>query len=121
MKQSQIIQAQPSLKKIVNMHFTAKKAYQIYLLSKKVNSIIDFFIEEERKLISKFNAEIKENGEVIFKNAGDAQNFREAYAALQNFEVDLELPPVILTEADVQDKELSPADIFNLEGLITFE
>jgi hypothetical protein len=54
------------------MHFTAKKAYQIYLLSKKVNSIIDFFIEEERKLISKFNAEIKENGEVIFKNAGDA-------------------------------------------------
>jgi hypothetical protein len=54
------------------MHFPAKKAYQIYLLSKKLNSILEFFIEEERKLIQKFHAEVKDNGEVAFANAGDA-------------------------------------------------
>jgi hypothetical protein len=72
MKQIQINKAYTSLNKILNMHFPIKKAYQIYLLSKKLNSILDFFLEEERKLIKKFNAEIKENGEVSFKNAADA-------------------------------------------------
>lgn len=121
MKQIQINNAYSSLKKILNMHFPAKKAYQIYLLSKKLNSILEFFIEEERKLIQKFNAEIKENGEVSFKNAGDAQNFKEEYYKLQNFEIEEEIIPVVLTEDDIKDQEFTPIDIFNLEGIISFE
>lgn len=121
MKQIQIANAYTSLKKILNMHFPAKKAYQIYLLSKKLNSILEFFIEEERKLIQKFHAEVKDNGEIAFANAGDAQNFRIEYLKLQNFEVEEEIVPVILTEDDIKDQEFTPIDIFNLEGIISFE
>ena len=119
MTQLQIVNAQPALKKILNASFPAKTAYQIYLLSKQVNSIIEFFITEERKLIQKFNALESKNGTVSFTNAGDAENFENEYKALQNLEI-TDITTIVLTEDDVKNIELTPLDIFNLEGLIVF-
>lgn len=121
MKYTQIINAKEALQKLIKMSFPAGKAYRIYLLSKKINEIFDFFIEEERKLISKFNAEVNDAGEITFQNAGDAENFRDAYVTLQNSEITEELSMIELTEADMKEQTLAPIDIFNLEGLVSFE
>jgi hypothetical protein len=40
---------------------------------------------------------------------------------LQNFEIEEEITPIILTEEDIKEQEFTPIDIFNLEGIISFE
>lgn len=119
MTQIQIIEAMPAIRKLLNASFPAKKAYQIYLLSKQINSIYDFFIAEERKLVQKFRAKNIEDKKISFDNAGDAEQFENEYKALQNLEI-TDITAVALNEEDVKDIELTPLDIFYLEGLINF-
>ena len=119
--QSQINNAYASMHKIAGMQLPIKQAYAIYLLSKKIKEHFDFFVEQEKKLIEKYNAEIKDNGTISFSNQEDAIKFQEEYNDYQAFEIEEDFTPITLKFADCGEQNITPADIANLESFIAFE
>jgi len=121
MKQGNINRAYPSLLKLRDFNLPVKKAYAIYKLSVCVENAHEFAAEEERKYLADYNGSISDDGNTIsFETPTDCAAFRDKVEELCNVDVDIEIEPVLLTEDDLGEQRLTPADIFNLEGFVTF-
>lgn len=115
----QIFNASLILQKLSSMKLPIKKAYAIYSLIKQINEYKNFFIQEEKKLVDKFNATIQENGRLVFQDAEDQIHFIEAHNQMYSQEFE-EFKAVDLNFDDLSDETLSPQDIMALEGIINF-
>ena len=119
MKVNQMLNSLPILQKMMELKLPVKKAYKIYNLAKAIEDKRQFFIDEEKKLIDKFNAEILENGNIKFKTAEDQMNFSKEHAELMNYEIE-DLATLELSFDDLGDAEFTPRDLMALEGVINF-
>jgi hypothetical protein len=119
MKVNQMLNALPVLQKIMELKLPIKKAYKIYNLAKSIEDKRQFFIQEEKKLIDKFNAEILENGNIKFNSVEDQITFSQEHADLMNYEIE-ELETLELNFDDLGDAEFTPRDLMTLEGVINF-
>lgn len=115
----QMLNALPVLQKIMELKLPVKKAYKIYNLAKSIEDKRQFFIQEEKKLIDKFNAEILENGNIKFNSAEDQMTFSKEHSDLMNYEVE-DLLSIELSFEDLGDVEFTPRDLMTLEGVISF-
>ena len=115
----QMLNALPIVQKIMELKLPVKKAYQAYTLAKQINEQRDFFINEEKKLIEKFNATVTETGSIQFSNAEDQAAFVEEYGALSRFENE-DIKALELSFSDLGVAEFSPMEIAALEGVINF-
>ena len=86
---------------------------------KKAEEQREFFIQEERKLIERFDAEIKEDGRVYFKDAESQASFIAADAELCQLEID-GFDPIYLTYDDMGDETFTATDIAALDGVVIF-
>jgi hypothetical protein len=122
MTQKQMFNIIPTLQKLVGIKLPIKASYAIFRLSKEIDSQKDFFIEEERKLIDKYNGSIDENGRITFKDQSNFEPFAKEYAELNETEIVIkeQLPIVIKLDA-VEGGDFAPVDFFSLEGIIDFE
>lgn len=121
MKQSKINNAYGALTKLAHRQLPAKTAFYVYKLTKKVEEIYSFAVEQERKLIDKYHAEIQSDGMILFKNASDKESFQAEFAELNNLEHDIGTDPIVIKIDDLGEQTLSMSDIFALEDFITFE
>ena len=96
-----------------------KKAYKIYNLAKFIEDKRQFFVQEERKLVDKFNAEILENGNIKFNSAEDQMIFSKEHADLMQYEIE-ELETLELNFDDLGDATFTAKDLMALEGAINF-
>ena len=64
----QLINTLPIIQKLMGLNLPIKKAYKIYTLAKLINDKRDFFINEEKKIIDKFDGNLTESGNIIFKD-----------------------------------------------------
>lgn len=119
MKVNQMLNALPVLQKIMELKLPIKKAYKIYNLAKSIEDKRQFFIQEEKKLINKFNAEILENGTIKFNSVEDQMTFSQEHEDLMNYEIE-ELGAIELNFEDLDDVEFTPRDFMTLEGVINF-
>ena len=115
----QMLNAFSIVQKIMTLKLPVKKAYKVYSLAKQINDKRDFFINEEKKLVNNFQAEIGENGRIMFKSEEDRVSFMKEHAELLSCEIE-DIIAVELSFDDLGDTELSPVDFVALEGVINF-
>lgn len=116
----QMLNSLPILQKVMELKLPIKKAHGIYVLAKQINEQREFFINEEKKLIDKFNAEVLEGGSIRFKTPEEQAQFVKEHANLMNYEVS-DLKTIELSFDELGDTEFTPIDILALEGVIDFK
>ena len=116
----QMLNSLPILQRVMELKLPIKKAHGIYVLAKQINEQREFFINEEKKLIEKFNAEVLEGGNVRFETPEAQAQFVQEHAALMQYEVS-DLKTIELSLDDLGDAEFTPIDILSLEGVIDFK
>lgn len=121
MKQEKINRAFPSLAKLRDISLPVKKARAIYKLYIAAESAYNFALNEEKKYLSEYNGTLIEDGSINFSSPEECVAFKEKFDELVTSEVDLDIEVVTLTESDLGDQLLTPGDIYNLEGFVTFE
>lgn len=114
----QMLNSLPILQRIIEFKLPIKKAYAIYSLTKVINEQREFFINEEKKLIEKFNVEILAEGSIRFKDAESQRGFIVEHDALMQFEVNA--VAIDLSFKDLENVEFTPAELMKLEGVINF-
>ena len=119
MTATQILNALPVVQKMSGFKLPVKKAYKIYSLAKKINEYRDFFINEEKKLIDKFNATILDNGNIKLNSSEDQVKFSEEHFALMNTIIE-DIEMVELNFNEIGDMEITPAEIEALDGVVNF-
>lgn len=118
MKVQQMLNSLPVLQRMMELKLPIKKAYSIYSLAKVINEQREFFINEEKKLIEKFEAEVLEGGNIRFKDAESQRDFMKEHSVLMKFEVNAEV--VDLSFEDLGNAEFTPVELMQLEGIINF-
>ena len=113
----QMLNALSTVQKMMTLKLPIKKAHQVYSLAKQINEQREFFINEEKKLIEKFNATVGEDGRIQFENSEQAMTFQKEHGDLLNYEVE-GLAAIELSYDDLGDAEITPADIMLLENVI---
>ena len=114
----QMLNSLPVLQRIMELKLPIKKAHKVYSLAKQINEQREFFINEEKKLIEKFNAEVLEGGNIRFKDAESQFGFVTEHAELMNYEVSAEV--IELSFDDLGDTEFTATDLVQLDGVINF-
>lgn len=120
MKVQQMLNATPVLEKLMTCKLPVKKAYEVYSLAKQIKEQKEFFINEEKKLIDKFNAEVTPEGYINFKNVEDQVQFSNEHKSLLEFEVE-SLNIIEFSFADLDGIEFTPSEFVLLEGVVDFK
>lgn len=121
MKQSEINKSYNALVRLSQVRLPIKTAFSVYQLVKKIEEPYKFAFEEEKKLINKYNAEVKENGIISFGSAEDKNSFQNELQELNQLDHDIEIEPIVIKIEDLGEQTITPSDIFALEGFVEFE
>ena len=121
MKQSEINKSYNALVRLSQVRLPIKIAFSVYQLVKKMEEPYKFALEEEKKLINKYNAEVKENGIISFSSAEDKDSFQNELQELNQLDHDIEIEPIVIKMEDLGEQTITPSDIFALEGFVEFE
>ena len=116
MTQGKILQSYQALMALTNNEWPVRTAYGLFNLRKAMQPIIEFRIEEERKLIAEYSSGV-ENGKTVFDDPEKEHEYTAKIVELNETEVtDLNFEPVKLpVDCDVK---LTP-DLFGaLEGFV---
>ena len=128
MKLIEILNANEALKKLANSKFNSlKKAYELSKLRKQVDEEVNFYIEEEKKIVEAY-ASKDENGTPIFLEGGRIKldsveaknNFEKDINELRNLEID-KISKVSISPSDFKDDIPTTNEILALEVLIDFK
>lgn len=114
----QMLNALPILQRMMELKLPIKKAYAVYSLAKVINEQREFFINEEKKLIEKFSAEILSNGNIRFEDVESQNKFVAEHNALMQYEVNV--VAIDLSFEDLGNAEFTPAELMQLEGAVNF-
>lgn len=121
MKQFQINRAYSALNKLANMQMPIRDAYNLYLLSERIKPAYNFELEQEKKLIEKYAGVLNQNtGAIAFQDDESAASFQREMAALNSFDVDIEVNPVVISMDSLVEQKIAPIDIMCLDGFVTF-
>lgn len=121
MKQERVNKAYISLVKLREYNLPVKKAYAIYKLLSAVEGAYEFASGEEKKYLDEYGGTIKNGTEIIFETPEKCTAFKTRIDELYEADVDIEIEPVTLTEKDLKEQTITPADIANLDGFVIFE
>jgi hypothetical protein len=122
MTQKQMLEAIPTIQKLVGTKLPIKSSYAIFKLAKEIENQKDFLVAEEKKLIEKYEGTIDEQGRITFKDQNNFKPFTEEYAELNDMEVDIKTTlPIVINMDYITDLNIAPADLLTLEGIVDFE
>ena len=111
----------PAVARLTDARLPAKKAFQIYKLAKKFRDLYEFAISEEKKIVDSLSGMIGDDGMIKFANQEDYVKFQDSITELHQVDIDIEFEPVILTEDDIVNLNITAADISTLEEFVIFE
>lgn len=121
MKQSKVTKAYQSLATLATYKLPVKKAYAIYSMMKELEGPCSFVVQEEMKYADEYGGTVMDNGMVHFETNEKAAIYRAKVQEISDMDVDIKIKPVTLTEADLGGAGVAPADIYALEGFVTFK
>jgi len=111
-----VVDAMPSLHKIINQDVSLRCAYAIHTLIGTLEPTIKFYEDGRTKFLSEF-CDIK--GDRYIPKSGKSESLESAMNELLTLEVSAKIEPIILS-CDEPIK-LSGNDIALLQGFITFK
>lgn len=109
-----------SITRLNSVRFGIKDAFSVYKLRKKLEDVYNFFVEEQRKIIEKYNGEILEDGRIQFDSNETAEKARNDIESLNNSSIDVDIEPITINISEIQDGTMTPRDIEMLDGFIIF-
>ena len=115
-KYSEILNANEALSIISKEKVSIKEAVGIARIIKALREEFPIFQEKQSELIEMYG-ETTEDGRVKFKDEESARLFNESYTELVNYEIDLNIDPVLLTS----DIQINAETILQIEKFIDFE
>jgi len=121
MKQFKVNKAYNTLSRFAEMRLPLSKAREIYSMIKALDEPYQFAINEERKYIEEFDGVVNNDGTISFESPEKYASFQEKMSDLSDTDVDVKIKPIELTESDLGDQTITPAEIFILEGFISFK
>lgn len=121
MKQYEVNRAYGAISRLAKMELPLRAAYDIYMLLRKLEPCYFFELEQEKKLLEKYNGSVNKNGYLEFDTNADAEGFHREVDELNKLDIDLDFDTVILSCATMNDIRISPTDIASLEGFVCFE
>ena len=113
----QMLNSLPTIQKMMNYNLPVKAAYSVFNLAKQINQQQEFFTQKERDLITQYEAEVLDSGNVRFKDPQSQFEFMKAHKELMDCEVE-GIAPIELQFDDFKDATFTPAEIAALEGVI---
>ena len=114
-KQGKAIPAMATINSIGQKSMKSTTAYKLFRLKKALESIIEFQVEQEQKLIDEFGGTINQNGMVHFDDKDIGIKFTERRNELTNMECDLEIE-----KQDISMSEIPEISIAGIESLDEF-
>lgn len=121
MKQERINRAYSALLKLKDYKLPLKKAYAIYQLYQSISDAYEFALNEEQKYMLEYKGNPNGDGTVTFPTPTDCAAFRDKMEEISEMDVDVTVEPVPITEKDLGEQTITPSDIANLEGFVSFE
>ena len=130
MKLIEILTSNEALKKLANSKFNSfKKSYELSKLRKQVDEEVNFYVEEEKKIVETY-ASKGEDGKPIFLEGGRIKldsleaknNFEKEINELRELEID-KISKVTISSNDFKSEDdiPTPNEILALEVLIDFK
>lgn len=113
--------AEAALQGFLEASLPPKKAWSLYQLSKLLNEQNEFYINEQRKILIKYDGEPQPNGYVKFSSPEVSLQAQTDLNELSQLEVELNVTPITLTENDTQDIRISMQQAAALDGFVIFE
>lgn len=103
----------------VNIH-GYRKRYELFRLCKEVHAKLEWYAEEEKKLIRAYGGEVEASG-IRFPDSAMRAAFDAQRDELGLTEVELDVPlPVQLRETDLAGEALPVEAMLCLDGLVEF-
>lgn len=123
-----IVKSMSALQEMMQMRLPYAKAKVMYKIYKNFEDEYKFFVQEEIKLVNEFAAKdeqgkpiVYKDGTVKFDNIESKNKYEAKLSELGNLKSDIQIKPIVLTEADIGEQIISPEIMGKLEGIISFE
>ena len=114
MKLGNVITSLPALQKLAGENLTPKTLYWVSKLLSKLDTEIDFYNEERRKIVTDLGKEVETDKWEI--PAGNREEFNRRMADLLNIDIDAEFK--IVQIPTFEELKLSYNDIRLLDGFV---
>ena len=129
MKLINLLNAKDAIQALAEKRFTSfKKVRELVELKKAVDSEIEFYVNEEKKIVEAYahkddkgNPIILEGGRIQLDTIDKKNAFEKEVLDLRSLEVD-KINPVTLKTSDFRNEEdiPTPAEVLVLEGIVNF-
>ena len=123
-----IVKSMSALQEMMQMRLPYAKAKVMYKIYKNFEDEYKFFVQEEIKLVNEFAAKdeqgkpiVYKDGTVKFDNIESKNKYEAKLSELGALKSDIQIKPIVLTEADIGEQIISPEIMGKLEGIISFE
>lgn len=121
MKVQQMLNSMEVVQKLSELRLPIKKAHQMFLLMKKFDEHREFFMKEEKQIVTNCNGTISEDGRITFPTVEDQNDFIVAHNEFLQYDFDNGENEIIeLSFNDLSGIQLTPLEIMKLEGVINF-
>ena len=115
-----LMRAYPLLQQFLQLSGNAQQSYQLYKFLKQIQEDVDFYVQEEKKLIEKYAANVEQDGQISFEDKENQKLFSQEINNLQNMELPQLMNTITIPLKSIQNIQLTPADFYLLENIINF-
>ena len=115
-----LMRAYPLLQQFLQLSGNAQQSYQLYKFLKQIQEDVDFYVQEEKKLIEKHAANVEQDGQISFDDKENQKLFSQEINNLQNMELPQLMNTITIPLKSIQNIQLTPADFYLLENIINF-
>lgn len=115
-----LMRAYPLLQQFLQLSGNAQQSYQLYKFLKQIQEDVDFYVQEEKKLIEKYAANVDTDGQISFDDKENQKLFSQEINNLQNMELPQLMNTITIPLKSIQNIQLTPADFYLLENIINF-
>lgn len=120
MTQLEIQQSYKALKNISEINMPLECAYKIYTMTNELEKHITFGAEQEKKIIARYNGEIRPDGLITIPDSDNYDDFQRDMKELFELDIDVSIDPIEINVSQIKNAYISPADIKYLKNLIHF-
>lgn len=120
MIQKNLYEIYPVLLKLKNCTLPAVQAYGIYKLLEALTPHFNFGIEQEKKIIEKYNAVINSDGSINIEKTEEPNALIHELEELHTLDVDVSLVKPQISISAIHNINMTPADFKSLENIVEF-
>lgn len=126
MKLNKIVEAYSGIQELMELKLPFKKSKSIAEIYFKMKKEIEFFQNENNKIINTYAKKNKDgtpsvqNNLIEFQNMDDKTMYLNEIEELKNMEIDFKFEKVELSEEDIENLKIKPMALVGLEEFISY-